>query len=208
MNLFAGDGYGTTPNKCDGNDFFLWDEPFTQSKRGKPEWGNMDHVVNMWKNFASQHSESLISKRNAGMKVTTPLFTGGETKSRVAEFFQKCGSGCNDKSSPEYIDVIAWNAWIGDWGGSYQGQADWIVGMSTEMKNNHGGREVWLSNYGFLGAGSTPQKQADVISNLGIFDKIDRAYYFATGDTGGGTPKGTNTFNNAVIKDAFLSKCR
>lgn len=208
LNLFAADGYGTTPDRCNGNDFFLWDEPFTQSQRGKPEWGNMDHIVAKWKEFASKHSSSLISKRNAGMKVTTPMFTGGETVNRVSEFFQKCGGGCNDKSSPEYIDVIAWNSWIGDWnGGNHQGQTDWTVQTSNQMKSAHGGREVFLSNWGFLGSTGTPEKQADSLTKYGIIGKVDRVYYFAAPDVGGGTTHGSNSLQHEVIRNAFLSEC-
>ena len=48
-------------------------------------------------------SARIQRKRAAGMKVTTPLFTGGDTFKRVAESFTLCGSGCQDPSSPQYI---------------------------------------------------------------------------------------------------------
>lgn len=210
MNLFMPDGFGTDLQACE-SDFFLWDEPFTQSHRGKPEWGNMDYIVEQWRKFTSLNgmSERIQNKRAAGMKVTSPLFTGGETIERLEQFFFKCGPGCNDPNSPLYIDVLAWNAWIGDWSSDYQGQVNWIEQTSQEMKRKFGNRPVWLSNYGFLGPAGTTTKQVDALTRYGIFDKaaIDRVYYFSAIDVGGGTVDGTNSLLSADIRSAYLSKC-
>lgn len=136
------------------------------------------------------------------------MFTGGETSRLVRDFFEICGEGCNDSNSPEYIDIIVWNAWVGDWeGGNHQGQTDWTVGVAREMKSAHQGRPVWLTNWGFLGETGTPTKQADAIGKYGILKNLDRVYYFATTDVGGSTPVGSNTFDNDIIRDAFLRHC-
>jgi len=209
MNLFAADGFGTDLQDCT-HDFFLWDEPFTQSHRGKPQWGSMSYVVKQWKHFTSLPgmSDRIRLKRAAGMKVTTPLFTGGDTVKSLEEFFKLCGSGCNDPTSPEYIDVIAWNAWIGAWSNDYQGQVNWIGQMSDRMKQAFGDRPVWLSNYGFLGPEGTPANQVKALTQYDIFDKVDRVYYFSAIDVGGGTADDSNSLHSNTIRDAFLSQCK
>lgn len=205
-------GMSKDPSKCKSSVLFLWDEPFTQAQRGKGAWGSMSYVVRQWATYSSKWSVQLRKQRQAGMKVTTPFFTdhgGTKTATQMNQFFSACPL-CSDKSSMQYIDVLVWNAWIGDWNKDTQGQARYIIGQSKKMSKDNGDRPVWLGNFGFLGKHGSVQNQIQAIESSGIFEKgngIQSVYYFGATDYGGGTGKGTNTLNNPGIVSALLRKC-
>jgi len=176
--------------------------------------GNAGYIAQQWMSYASKWSQQLKQQRASGMKVTTPLFTeksGISVQTKVRDFFRQCPS-CSDKSSVFYIDVIAWNAWIGSWSADEVGQAKWIIDQSRQMGTEHGNRKVWLSNFGYLG-GRSAQKQIDVIENSGIFDAssgIDSVYYFGAKDFGGGTDSNqlTASAGGVSIGQALVAKCK
>lgn len=154
--------------------------------------------------------------RAKGLQVTTPLFTNMETASVVEQvdiFFEKC-PGCDDPKSEQYIDIIAWNAWIGNWNPSMKSGGDWVQDQAVEMKAKYDSRPVWLGNYGYIGDDATAEKQIQVIWESGVFDEdssIDSVYYFAAKDVGGGIPDGTNVLEaevgSSTIGMELLKKC-
>lgn len=201
-------GMGKDPSECDKGVLFLWDEPYTQAERGKPGWDSMSFIVGKWMAYSQKWSSGLLKFRSAGGKVTTPFFTdkgGAKASGKLKDFMQTC-SACKEQGAAK-IDVAVWNAWIGDWSPDTKGQADYIKSQSQEIGRTTG-LPVWLGNFGFLGASGSPAKQVQAINSGVIGDpSIERVYYFAANDVGGGSPVGSNTFDNADIKAAFLSKC-
>jgi len=172
-------GSSKDPSACNRDTFYLWDEPITQGRSN--QW-----AASTWISYADRWTSQLASARARGMKITTPLLTGGDVVKQFQDFFAAC-SGCNDRSSPRYIDVIAFNAWIGDWG-TQSGQEDWIQQQASTLKQLYG-RPVYLTNYGRLG-GTTAEAQATVIDGRvydSSYSNLDRVYYFAARDYGGKT---------------------
>jgi hypothetical protein len=217
LNIYEAEaGLNKDPSNCKTGVLFLWDEPYTQGTRGEADWSSPDFVVERWREYATKWSAELKIMRANGLQVTTPLFTNMETASvieQVDTFFEKCPD-CDDQKSEQYIDIIAWNAWIGSWNPSMKSGGDWIKDQAVEMKAKHDSRPVWLGNYGYIGADATADKQVEVIWKSGVLDEdssIDSVYYFAAQDVGGGIPDGSNVLavevGASTIGLELLKKC-
>jgi len=173
--------YGITkdPSACKDSVFYLWDEPITQGKTN--QW-----AATAWMAYAKKWAPQLRIARARGMKITTPFFTGGDVLAQFKGFFASC-PGCSDPNSPFYLNVIAFNEWVGKWG-VQAGEEAYIRDVAASLKQNFG-REVYLTNYGFLG-GQTATQQANIINGQ-LFDPsfsvLSSVYYFAAKDYGGGT---------------------
>jgi len=176
-------GLGKDPSACRQDTFYLWDEPQTQHKTN--QW-----AATAWMQYADRWSDELQTARDRGMKITTPFFTGGDVMSQFATFFGSYCESCSNPGSKYYLDVIAFNAWIGSWG-SQSGQEQWIQQQAASLKKAFPGRPVYLTNYGYLG-GHTASQQ-DAIINGRIYDRtfsgLDAVYYFGAKDVSGQTFK-------------------
>jgi len=181
INNDAGAGMSKDPSACKEDMFYLWDEPITQGKNN--QW-----AAATWMSYATTWAPQLRAARARGMKITTPFLTGGNVVVQFHDFFASC-PGCSDPKSPFYIHAVAFNAWVGGWAKQAEEEA-WIRDIAAALKRNHG-REVFLSNYGFIG-GRTATQQANTINGQ-LFDPafsvLSRVYYFAAKDYGGGTLK-------------------
>jgi len=186
-------GLGKDPSSCDSGVLILWDEPTTQGK-------NAQWAASTWGTYSARWSAQLRAKRSGGMLVTTPMFNNVD---HMHEFFAACPS-CSDRNSDQYIDVLMFNAWFGDWGqgADCAGEAQWIKNNAAAMRSSFGNRPFWLGNFGYLGPDATGQKELDSIWSSGIMypwdSGIDAVYYFAAKDYGGGTPDGTNDLRKVV----------
>merc|ERR1719215_2565207 len=163
-----------------------------------------------WNKYVQKWGSQLKAQRAKGMMVTTPFFTGGSTAQEFNEFFQGC-SVCDDKNGPGYIDVIVWNAWLGDWSSDKKGQANWIKGESKKFSQAHGGRPVWLGNFAYLGS-KTADKQIETIETSDIMGggAIQRVYWFVATDFGGGTKKNflQDSAGGKTIGQALIAHCK
>jgi len=217
---------GRSPNR---RVFFLWDEPTTHrfspvhhcSRHGTGglpsciQWAAMT-----WKRYADKWARELSLAREAGMKVASPRFTGGNLAACFEQFFAACPE-CSTKGSRYYIDVLAFNAWV--WNHAHNnadmaGNVQWIEGHAKHLKATYGGRPVYLADFGSLGATSAAM-QADVIANSGVFaserSNLDGVYYFAAQDFGGGTTHNglkevvaSGHFAGKTLGEVLLQQCR
>jgi len=92
LNVHNDPAYGMDkdPSLCRQDVFWLWDEPHTQGKSAS--WAGRK-----WNEYADKWSSQLMARKNAGMKIVSPLVTGGETKGKVTEFFRACGARCDQR---------------------------------------------------------------------------------------------------------------
>jgi hypothetical protein len=95
-----------------------------------------------------------------------------------------------------------------------KGEAEYIENLAKTIKDKHGGRDVALTNFCYLGPEGSADKQLDVIQNSGIFDAgspVDSVYFFVAHDVGGDTPDETHRLDTPVgdstIGKELLKKC-
>jgi len=194
------DGMNKDPSHCNNGVLFLWDEPQSQGK-------DSNWAASTWISYSNKWASQLRSKRQGGMLVTSPMFN---QVGFMDQFFSACPA-CSQHGSNQYIDVLAWNAWIGNWGKPAD-EANYIQQQSANMKSKYGNRQVWLGNFGYLGSDATGQKEIDAINVMNSMrSSVSSIYYFAAKDYGGGIPDGVNALTNNVggrtIGQQFMAVC-
>merc|ERR1712224_535236 len=105
---------GKDPSACNGDTFYLWDEPDTQGR--SYSWAGRE-----WLEYSRRFSQQLQEFRARGGKITSPLIKAGGSgviAGNLQQFFNACGAPCSDPSNQAYIDVIAINAFCGVFNGS------------------------------------------------------------------------------------------
>jgi hypothetical protein len=206
------DGLDKDPSNCSGDTFYLWDEPDTQGK-------DYTWAGTTWVGYASSFRSEIISMREAGTKVTSPLIRAGGKDviiGAVDAFFAACGSGCRDPSSPAYIDTIAVNAFCGSWNGAplyCRGGADFILSEVTKVWDAYN-LPVYITNWSRLST-SNSMDQVDAINAIDAFfvdgSPIERVYWFSATDYGGGSTHNflTSTLNDRTTKlgELWKNKC-
>ena len=93
------------PSLCDGDTFYLWDEPDTQEV-GYTQAGED------WISYYKRWTEEINYMIGKGVKFTTPLIrSGGDNviEANLKAFWDACGD-CESN-----IDVVAVNAYCGSW---------------------------------------------------------------------------------------------
>lgn len=195
-------GVNKNPSHCDGDTFYLWDEPDTQHKTYN--WAGA-----AWLAYSRQFAEELRSMRSSGTKVTGPLLRAGDSGvfvSNMQEFFDACGPACVDPSDPAYIDVIAVNAFCGPWNdkdGGCRAGAAFIYKEAKSVSKAFNNLPVYVTNWARLQS-SNPSDQIDAIQSIDEFfppsgGVIERVYWFGALDYGGGAD--TTGYLTNVLQD-------
>jgi len=202
-------GLSKNPDACQGQYFFLWDEPMTQGKSA--EW-----AADQWKRHVGAWGPQMQALRARGTRITTPLFTdhGGPAATKFTQFFERCGNECNDPQSNYYIDVLATNQWLLNPQSAHSSQEEWIKNYVAGLKQDNGNRPVILGNFAWLGA-TTADQQATAIAHSRILDRswsgLEAVFYFAASDYGGGTTNNflsSTTTSGSTVADALVNRCQ
>lgn len=204
------DGLDKDPSMCEGDTFYLWDEPDTQGR--SYSWAGSS-----WASYAATHSSQLQSIRST-TRVTSPLIRAGDSgtiRAAVDEFFHACGPSCRDPASPAYIDVIAVNAFCGPWNSAplyCRGGANFIVEEVRGVFQSYN-LPVYITNWSRLYT-SSPEDQVDAMNAIDAFfvsnSPVERVYWFGATDYGGGS---TNNFltttldNGRTLGEVWKEKC-
>lgn len=195
---------GTTPNldKCKESSIFLHDEPGTQADRG---FGSgYKGAAKQWIDWSNKNSAALKKFRARGGSVVGPAVRGNHALENTKAFFDACGSPCNDKNSPSYIDVYALNLFMGSWNkGSLVGAISWSMDVMKKIRSQLGDRKVDFTNFSYLGSDATTKthlnamKAIEEYSSKPDWQHIRKVFFFFSKDVGGGTPK----FNNRAEQE-------
>lgn len=135
-------------------------------------------------------------------------------------FFNACGSACFGKNDPLYIDVIAINAFCGDFNGPIGcfGGATFLYGEAVVISNAFNNIPVYITKWSRLQT-SDPQDQVEAIEAIGEFfprsindeDRVvQRVYWFGATDFGGDSSNNflTNTLSDgSTLGELFRAKC-
>lgn len=184
------DGRFKDPSACLNSDtFYLWDEPDTQAR-------SYNWAGRTWLEYSQRFPQQLRDMRARGIKVTSPMLKAGGPGVLVGnleDFFDACGSACRDPNDPAYIDVIAINAFCGDFNGSAgcRGGARFIYNESIKCSNAFDNIPVYITNWSRLQT-SNPQDQVDAIDAIDEFFPtsaasnpiVERVYWFGATDFG------------------------
>lgn len=143
--------------------------------------------------------------RARGTKFTSPLIKAGGSgviASNLAKFFNACGSACRDVKSPSYIDVVAVNAFAGNWNrAGLDGCLDAATFIKNEVQSLTYGIPVYITNWSRLFTTSV-QDQADCMKATSMYfttgSPVTRVYWFGATDYGGGS---SNNKLNSVLPD-------
>jgi hypothetical protein len=217
----SNDGLDKDPLNCKGDTFYLWDEPDTQGK-------TYDWAGKAWYVYSRKFETELRQLRTSGIKITSPLLkAGGEgvLGNNLDEFLNACGDACTNKDDPAYIDVIAVNAFCGDFNGpsGCRGGAAFIYNEVTKISRSTTSDNiilpVYITNWSRLGT-SNPDDQIDAIDAIDEFfpssnndndGVVKRVYWFGATDYGGAS---SNNFLANILSDGkttlgkyWLDKC-
>lgn len=199
------DGVFKDPSLCNNGDtFYLWDEPDTQGR--SYFWAGK-----IWLEYSRMFPSQLQELRGRGTRITSPLLKAGGSgviQGNLEEFFDACGSPCRDPSDQAYIDVIAVNAFCGDFNGpsGCRGGASFIFNEASVASNAFGNLPVYITNWSRLQT-SNPQDQVEAINAIEEFfptstaivnPVVERVYWFGANDFGGGS---SNNFLTQVLAD-------
>jgi Glycosyl hydrolase catalytic core len=204
----ANHGIHKDPSWCQGDTFYLWDEPDTQHQTYS--WAGTT-----WAEYASTWASQLQTLRQAGTKVTTPLMKADTAWKDITEFFNACGGPCNDPSSDAYIDVIAINAFCGPWNnGDCHVGAEWVVNQLWESQAaTQITRPVYIINWSYLQT-FNPQDQIVAIDAIDSFfvanSPVERVYWFGALDFGGESGNNyltTVTADGETLGQKWRAKC-
>ncbi|KAL3919414.1 MAG: hypothetical protein SGPRY_005643 [Prymnesium sp.] len=188
-------GIDKDPSACNGDTFFLWDEPGTQGK--SYEW-----AAATWLTYSARFATQLSALRNRGVRVTTPLVRADNPRANLQTFWTSCGAPCSDTSSPAYIDIVAANPFCGSWNQpvgtvqSCRNGANFVVNGITPVLQ---GRPLFMTNWGYLGTSTADAQIAAIDATEAFFSPgspVERVYWFGAIDYGGGT---TNNFLTSVV---------
>ena len=208
------DGLFKDPSLCNGDVFYLWDEPDTQGR--DYFWAGRE-----WLSYSERFASELQTMRSRGTKVTSPLLIAGSSgvlESNMITFMEACGGACYDESDPAYIDIIAINAFCGPWNDQYGGcraGASFIYDEAVSVSNSFDNIPVYITNWSRLQT-SSASEQVDAIDSIDEFfpssgGVIERVYWFGATDFGGGS--GTTSYltnvlpNGSTLGDAWKVKC-
>lgn len=204
QNNDVNNGLDKDPIKCNGDTFFLWDEPDTQGK--SYEW-----AANNWIKFVERHRDSIISAKTNGVKFTTPLFKTDNINVDIRKFFNeltKIDNTSQNINSPTYIDIIAINVFCGSWNNNNcRGGIEYILTELNKLPDNLKSKPIYITNWSYLGIDGTPDKQvAAMEATPYFFDpsnnypdiNIERVYWFGAKDYGGNTPNEINFLTKSV----------
>merc|ERR1712224_917231 len=167
---------GKDPSACNGDTFYLWDEPDTQGR--SYSWAGRE-----WLEYSRRFSGQLQEFRARGGKITSPLIKAGGSgviAGNLQQFFNACGAPCSDPSNQAYIDVIAINA-CGDFNGpaGCGGGATFIHDEAIQISNSFHNLPVYITNWSKIGT-SNPQDQVEAIEAVqeffGANTVIERVY--------------------------------
>jgi len=198
------DGRFKDPSECVNSDtFYLWDEPDTQGR--SYEWAGTT-----WLEYSLRFPQQLRDLRSRGTKITSPLLKaggGGVLLGNLDAFFNACGPACKNPNDPAYIDVIAINAFCGDFNGpdGCRDGASFIYNEAISCSNAYSGIPVYITNWSRLQT-ANPQDQVDAIEAIEKFfpssaannPVVERVYWFGATDFGGGS---SNNFLTQVLAD-------
>ena len=208
------DGIFKDPSACLGDTFYLWDEPDTQNR-------SYDWAGRTWLEYSLRFPQQLRDLRARGTKVTSPMLKAGGPgvlTANLREFYNACGSPCSDPLNPAYIDVIAVNAFCGDFNGpsGCRGGAAFIYDEAIAASRSFDDIPVYVTNWSRLQT-SNPEDQVDAIDAIEEFFPasanpvvVERVYWFGATDYGGGS---SNNFLTQVLADGstlgerWRSKC-
>jgi len=207
------DGIFKDPSACFGDTFYLWDEPDTQNR-------SYNWAGRTWLEYSRRFPQQLQDFRARGTKVTSPMLKAGGPGvliGNLLDFFNACGSPCTDPSDPAYIDVIAINAFCGDYNGpsGCRGGAAFIYNEAVAVSSAFNNIPVYITNWSRLQT-SNPQDQVDAIDAIEEFFPVstnlvvERVYWFGATDFGGGS---SNNFLTQILADGstlgerWRSKC-
>jgi len=191
----ANDGLNKNPSACQGDTFYLWDEPDTQGR--DYAWAGRE-----WVNYASRFHSEITSMRRRGVKFTSPLLRADNTEANLRSFFLACGAACSDRSSPAYIDVIGVNVFCGPWNmapglapveGCRAG-ARYMVGIFQNLPQVRAGLPVYVTNWSRLQVNAAADQLAAMYAIDAFYSSnspVERVYWFGAIDYGGGS---TNNF--------------
>ena len=209
------DGLFKDPSLCNGDVFYLWDEPDTQGK--DYSWAGQE-----WLSYSERFASELQLMRSRGTKVTSPLLTAGgsgELERNMRTFMESCGGACYDESDPAYIGIIAINSFCGPWNDNYGGcraGASFIYDEAVSVSNAFSNIPVYITNWSRLQT-SSASEQLDAIDSIDEFfpssvgGVIERVYWFGATDFGGGS--GTTSYlsnvlpDGSTLGDAWKAKC-
>jgi len=209
------DGQSKDPSSCFGDTFYLWDEPDTQGR-------SYDWAGRAWLEYSRKFATQLQELKARGTRITSPMLKAGGPgvlKGNLGDFFDSCGSPCTDPSDPAYVDVIAINAFCGDFNGpdGCRGGAAFIYDEAIATSDAFGNIPVYITNWSRLQT-DNPQDQVDAINAIEEFfpssastnPVVERIYWFGATDFGGGS---SNNFLTQVLADGstlgevWRSKC-
>lgn len=209
------DGLYKNPSMCNGDTFYLWDEPDTQGR--DYSWAGRE-----WLAYSQRFADEIRVMKSRGTKVTGPLLKAGESgvlESNMRVFMDACGAACSDESDPAYIDIIAINAFCGPWNDQYGGcrsGASFINQEATAVSNAFSNIPIYITNWARLQT-TSPSDQINAIDAVDEFfpssgdGVVERVYWFGARDFGGGAE--TSTYLTNVLPDGrtlgelWSSKC-
>ena len=214
------DGRNKDPSNCLGDTFYLWDEPDTQGK-------SYDWAGRTWLEYSRQFANEINEmRRSSGTKITSPMLKAGGSGTlyrNLNDFFNACGSPCYDKNDPAYIDIIAINAFCGDFNGpaGCRGGAAFIYNEAISASKSFQNIPVYITNWSRLQT-NDPQDQVDAVNAIEEFFPADdgtndddyvvqRVYWFGATDFGGDS---SNNFLTTVLADGntlgelWRNKCK
>ena len=105
------------PSRCHAADkvFYLWNEPDQWQRLLPGATYDYKWAARQWVTYARRWSRQITDMRRDGFRFTSPFLTPEGTTKAIADFYEACGTGCEDKASPAYIDTIAVNSFCGPW---------------------------------------------------------------------------------------------
>jgi len=212
------DGRFKDPAMCFGDTLYLWDEPDTQGR-------SYDWAGRTWLDYSRRFSNELVEMRSTrGTKVTSPMLKAGgpgELLKNLNDFFNACGPPCVDRNDPAYIDVIAINAFCGDFNGpaGCRGGAAFIYNEAINTSSAFNKIPVYITNWSRLQT-DDPEDQIEAIDAIEQFfpssittdaDRVvKRVYWFGATDFGGGSSNNflTNVLSGgSTLGELWRNKC-
>ncbi len=206
-------GIYKNPLLCTGDTFYLWDEPDTQGY--SYEWAGRT-----WLEYSRRFPDQLRILRERGTKITSPMLRAGDSgalQANLEAFLDGCGDACTTPNDPAYIDVIAVNAFCGDFNlNGCRGGAAFIYNEAVGMSNAHGNLPVYITNWSRLQT-SNPNDQLEAIDAIDAFFPstssnpiVERVYWFGATDFGGGTTNNLladTLIDGSTLGQAWKNKC-
>jgi hypothetical protein len=170
-----------------GDVLYLWDDP--SSYGFSFQW-----AANAWLAYSTTRwVDEMTLLRSRGLKVSTPLVTfenEAQVVSQLSEFFDACGSLCDDAESSAYVDILAVNVFCDPGTETCSAKVAAVTSFLQDLSLQYNNRPIHIAQWGVRDSTQAPELLSAMDSTPGFFtdgSTIERVYWY-----GGDSPDTTS----------------